>query len=148
MRAIKPLQTVTLATSPLSRPDRLDEGNQTVTNCNALKMTAAAGKQRMTDVADTEQLLRLIQSIPSPKAEPFSPCHAKECCAGRLSRPTPPGTATPAASRVGALSPVWQPPHAPRTRHASGSRADPRADRREAASRPPESRRLRQGDPG
>jgi DNA-damage-inducible protein D len=49
----------------------LDEGNQTVTNCNALKMTAADGKQRLTDVADTEQLLRLIQSIPSPKAEPF-----------------------------------------------------------------------------
>jgi DNA-damage-inducible protein D len=49
----------------------LAEGNQTVTNCNALKMTAADGKQRMTDVADTEQLLRLIQSIPSPKAEPF-----------------------------------------------------------------------------
>jgi len=49
----------------------LDEGNQTVTNCNALKMTAADGRQRLTDVADTEQLLRLIQSIPSPKAEPF-----------------------------------------------------------------------------
>lgn len=48
-----------------------DEGNQTVTNCNALKMTAADGKQRLTDVADTEQLLRIIQSIPSPKAEPF-----------------------------------------------------------------------------
>ena len=48
-----------------------DEGNETVTNCNALKMTAADGKQRLTDVADTEQLLRLIQSIPSPKAEPF-----------------------------------------------------------------------------
>ncbi len=48
-----------------------DEGNQTVTNCNALKMTAADGRQRLTDVADTEQLLRLIQSIPSPKAEPF-----------------------------------------------------------------------------
>ena len=48
-----------------------DEGNQTVTNCNALKMTAADGKQRLTDVADTEQLLRLIQSLPSPKAEPF-----------------------------------------------------------------------------
>jgi hypothetical protein len=44
-----------------------DEGNQTVTNCNALKMTAADGKQRLTDVADTEQLLRLIQSIPSPE---------------------------------------------------------------------------------
>ncbi len=49
----------------------LAEGNQTVTNCNALKMTAADGKQRLTDVADTEQILRLIQSIPSPKAEPF-----------------------------------------------------------------------------
>lgn len=48
-----------------------DEGSETVTNCNALKMTAADGKQRLTDVADTEQLLRLIQSIPSPKAEPF-----------------------------------------------------------------------------
>ena len=47
------------------------EGNQTVTNCHALKMTAADGKRRMTDVADTPQLLRLIQSIPSPKAEPF-----------------------------------------------------------------------------
>lgn len=49
----------------------LEEGNQTVTNCNGLKMVAPDGKMRMTDVADTEQLLRLIQSIPSPKAEPF-----------------------------------------------------------------------------
>lgn len=49
----------------------MDEGNESVTNCNGLKMTAADGKQRMTDVADTEQLLRIIQSIPSPKAEPF-----------------------------------------------------------------------------
>lgn len=49
----------------------LDEGNESVTNCNALKMKAADGKMRMTDVADTEQLLRLIQSIPSKKAEPF-----------------------------------------------------------------------------
>lgn len=49
----------------------LEEGNETVTNCNALKMKAADGKMRMTDVADTEQLLRLIQSIPSKKAEPF-----------------------------------------------------------------------------
>lgn len=48
-----------------------DEGNETVTNCNALKMTAADGKKRLTDVADTEQLLRIIQSVPSPKAEPF-----------------------------------------------------------------------------
>ena len=47
------------------------EGNETVTNCNGLKMLAADGKMRMTDVADTEQLFRLIQSIPSPKAEPF-----------------------------------------------------------------------------
>lgn len=48
-----------------------DEGNETVTSCNGFKMKAADGKMRMTDVADTEQLLRLIQSIPSPKAEPF-----------------------------------------------------------------------------
>lgn len=48
-----------------------DEGNETVTNCNGLKMTAPDGKKRMTDVANTEQLLRIIQSIPSPKAEPF-----------------------------------------------------------------------------
>ena len=47
------------------------EGNETVTNCNQLKMLAPDGKMRMTDVADTEQLLRLIQSVPSPKAEPF-----------------------------------------------------------------------------
>ena len=47
------------------------EGNETVTNCHSLKMTAADGKRRLTDVADTEQLLRIIQSIPSPKAEPF-----------------------------------------------------------------------------
>ena len=47
------------------------EGNETVTNCNRLKLLAADGKMRMTDVADTEQLFRLIQSIPSPKAEPF-----------------------------------------------------------------------------
>jgi len=49
----------------------LDEGNQTVTNCNAFKMQAADGKNRLTDCATTEQLFRLIQSIPSPKAEPF-----------------------------------------------------------------------------
>jgi len=48
-----------------------EEGNETVTNCHALKMRAADGKMRLTDVADTEQLFRLIQSIPSPKAEPF-----------------------------------------------------------------------------
>ena len=49
----------------------LKEGNETVTNCNQLKLVAEDGKLRATDVADTEQLLRLIQSIPSPKAEPF-----------------------------------------------------------------------------
>ena len=49
-----------------------EEGaNQLLTNCQQLKMTALDGKKRMTDVADTEQLLRIIQSIPSPKAEPF-----------------------------------------------------------------------------
>ena len=48
-----------------------DEGNETITNCNGLKMTAPDGKKRKTDVANTEQLLRIIQSIPSPKAEPF-----------------------------------------------------------------------------
>ena len=48
-----------------------EEGKETVTNCHGLKMKAADGKMRLTDVADTEQLLRIIQSIPSPKAEPF-----------------------------------------------------------------------------
>ena len=47
------------------------EGNETVTNCHGLKMSASDGKKRLTDVADTEQILRIIQSIPSPKAEPF-----------------------------------------------------------------------------
>lgn len=47
------------------------EGNETVTNCHGLKMLASDGKMRITDVADTVQLFRLIQSIPSPKAEPF-----------------------------------------------------------------------------
>ena len=47
------------------------EGNETVTNCHALKLKAADGKMRLTDMADTEQLFRIIQSIPSPKAEPF-----------------------------------------------------------------------------
>jgi hypothetical protein len=49
----------------------MEEGNETVTNCHGLKMKAADGKRRMTDVANTEQLLRIIQSIPSKKAEPF-----------------------------------------------------------------------------
>jgi len=47
------------------------EGNETVTNCHGFKMTAPDGKKRLTDVVDTTNLLRLIQSIPSPKAEPF-----------------------------------------------------------------------------
>jgi BRO family, N-terminal domain len=49
----------------------LKEGNETVTNCNRLKLVAEDGKMRMTDVGDTEQLFRLIQSVPSPNAEPF-----------------------------------------------------------------------------
>ena len=53
------------------------EGNETVTNCHGLKMVASDGKMRLTDVADTEQLFRLIQTIPSPKAEPFKMWLAK-----------------------------------------------------------------------
>ena len=48
-----------------------DEGNQTVTNCHQLKMTAKDGRMRLTDAASPEILLRLIQSVPSPKAEPI-----------------------------------------------------------------------------
>ena len=55
----------------------LAEGNETVTNCNGLKVRASDGKMRMIDVADTEQLFRLIQSVPSPKAEPFKQWMAK-----------------------------------------------------------------------
>ena len=47
------------------------EGNETATNCSRLKMQAEDGKQRLTDVANVEQIFRIIQSIPSPKAEPF-----------------------------------------------------------------------------
>ena len=47
------------------------EGSELTTNCSQLKMKSADGKMYLTDVADTQQLLRLIQSIPSPKAEPF-----------------------------------------------------------------------------
>lgn len=49
----------------------ISEGNETVTNCHRLKMQAADGKMRLTDVANTKNMLRIIQSIPSPKAEPF-----------------------------------------------------------------------------
>jgi hypothetical protein len=55
----------------------IKEGNQSVTNCNQLKMQSSDGKFYLTDVADTEQLFRLIQSIPSPKAEPFKQWLAK-----------------------------------------------------------------------
>ena len=48
-----------------------DEGNESVTNCHTLKLLAPDGKMRLVDVGDTEQILRLVQSIPSPKAEPF-----------------------------------------------------------------------------
>ncbi len=54
-----------------------EEGNETVTNCHALKMTATDGKQRFTDVADKEQLFRIIQSVPSKKAEPIKQWLAK-----------------------------------------------------------------------
>lgn len=54
-----------------------DEGNETVTNCNALKMLAKDGKNRLTDCLDTKGVLRLVQSIPSPKAEPFKMWLAK-----------------------------------------------------------------------
>ncbi len=50
---------------------RLKEGNQNVTNCHMLKLPAKDGKMRLTDVATTKQLLRIIQSVPSPNAEPF-----------------------------------------------------------------------------
>ena len=59
------------------------EGNETVTNCPQLKMPAADGKMRMTDVATSEQLFRIIQSIPSPKAEPFKQWMA-EVAANRI----------------------------------------------------------------
>jgi hypothetical protein len=55
----------------------LKEGNETVTNCNQLKMEAEDGKMRITDVGNVEQIFRLVQSIPSPKAEPFKQWLAK-----------------------------------------------------------------------
>lgn len=56
-----------------------NEGSELTTNCSQLKMKAADGKRRLTDVANTEQLLRIIQSIPSKKAEPFKAWLAKGC---------------------------------------------------------------------
>jgi hypothetical protein len=55
----------------------LKEGNETVTNCNRLKLEAEDGKLRLTDVGNVEDIFRLIQSIPSPKAEPFKQWLAK-----------------------------------------------------------------------
>lgn len=57
--------------SVLKKRMKEEGANELLTNCKQLKMTASDGKKRLTDVADTEQLLRIIQSIPSPKAEPF-----------------------------------------------------------------------------
>ena len=57
--------------SVLKKRMKEEGANELLTNCKQLKMTASDGKERLTDVADTEQLLRIIQSIPSPKAEPF-----------------------------------------------------------------------------
>ena len=70
------IQVLTDSTNPQTywrvlKKRLLDEGNETVTNCNALKLPAPDGKMRLTDVATTEQLFRLIQSVPSKKAEPF-----------------------------------------------------------------------------
>ena len=62
------------------------EGNETVTNCHGLKLRASDGKLRMTDVADTEQLFRIIQSIPSPKAEPFKVWMAQVASTVELSK--------------------------------------------------------------
>ena len=59
------------------------EGNETVTNLHGLKMVAPDGKMRITDVADTEQIFRLVQSIPSPKAEPFKIWIAKVLAANK-----------------------------------------------------------------
>lgn len=55
----------------------LKEGNETVTNCNRLKLVAEDGKMRLTDVGNVENIFRLVQSIPSPKAEPFKQWLAK-----------------------------------------------------------------------
>ncbi len=63
--------------TPIRKHRLVKEGNETVTDCNRLKMIAQDGKMRKTDVADTQQLLRLIQSVPSPKAEPFKVWLAK-----------------------------------------------------------------------
>jgi prophage antirepressor-like protein len=77
-----------------------DKENQTVTNCNGLKMLAPDGKMRLTDVADTEQILRLIQSIPSKKAEPFKMWLAKVCNGPRLSSCAQVGNESRLSSRV------------------------------------------------
>jgi len=90
------------------------EGNETVTNCNSLKMTAADGKQHMTDVTETAQLFRLIQSIPSHKAEPFKRWLAK---AGyeRLEEIENPALA---AKRTRLLGSRWKPGARPPVSHS------------------------------
>ena len=63
-----------------------EEGNETVTNCNQLKLVAEDGKLRLTDVGNVEQIFRLIQSIPSPKAEPFKQWLGSTCSAKKPKR--------------------------------------------------------------
>ena len=65
-----------------------EEGNETVTNCHALKMRASDGKNRLTDVADQEQMFRLIQSIPSQKAEPIKRWIAQVASLSKKNNPT------------------------------------------------------------
>lgn len=67
----KTMRGASIYWSVLKKRMKEEGANELLTNCKQLKMTAADGKKRLTDVADTEQLLRIIQSIPSPKAEPF-----------------------------------------------------------------------------
>ena len=71
IRVLTDSQSPTAYWRKLKQRLKKEEGNETVTNCHALKLISKDGKRRMTDVADTAQLLRLIQSIPSKKAEPF-----------------------------------------------------------------------------
>lgn len=67
----KTMRGASIYWSVLKKRMKEEGANELLTNCKQLKMTALDGKKRLTDVADTEQLLRIIQSIPSPKAEPF-----------------------------------------------------------------------------
>lgn len=76
-----------------------EEGNETVTNCHSLKMRALDGKMRLTDVADTDELFRIIQSIPSPKAEPFKQWMA-EVASLRLEQMQDPELSTTSISKA------------------------------------------------